>query len=132
MTEADIDAALGDAIRKHVEWKVRLFKAASTGRLDVSPAMIGNCQGCAFGRWLDDPSMTPQIRAGKPWQVVYRLHKEVHQIAGDVAALIAENQTDQALDMMHGLYKQKSDKLVSALALWRSELRLGAVHAPAS
>ena len=61
-------------------------------------------------------------RAGKPYQVVRRLHAEFHQSAADVLRLALAARKADADAMFQGTFAERSDKLVRALTKWKGEL----------
>lgn len=122
MTESlihEIDAA----IAAHATWKLRLKTAISTGRVEQNVDTVRRCDQCAFGEWLKGPTLSDEVRAGKPFEVVYRLHADFHRIAADVLAAVAAGKPSAAQEILDGPFSDKSRILVVALNKWRNELR---------
>ena len=117
--EGEIQAAVGT----HAAWRVTLTSAINQGKCDVSLDQIGCGDKCAFGKWLHGPELDDTIRAGKPFQVIERIHAEFHKQAKDVAALAIQGKKHEAFALMDGEYKATSDKLLLALNKWRGEVR---------
>ena len=112
-----------NAIRTHGMWKFRLKSAITSGKSDVTPEAAGCDDACEFGKWLHNGSMPAEIKNGTPHKVVTRLHAEFHQTAASVLKTALSGDTTRAKGLLDGVFKQQSDKLVSALTLWKSELR---------
>lgn len=111
------------AIRAHGMWKMRLKTAIATGSSDVSPDVVGCDHLCDFGKWLHDETMPSAIKNGRPYQVIKRLHAEFHQTAGSVLESALNGNTAKSKELLDGDFFEKSDKLVRALNLWKTELR---------
>lgn len=119
---AAIIKEINEAIGAHGAWKLRLRTAISMGKSDVEPATVGCDDRCVFGRWLYGPSISAATKVGKPYQVVRRLHAEFHQSAATVLVNAVAGRKDQAGQILEGEFKERSEKLVRALNLWKSEL----------
>ncbi|CRL15230.1 CZB domain-containing protein [Phaeobacter italicus] len=111
------------AIRAHGMWKLRLKTAISSGSSDATPEVVGCDHLCEFGKWLYDDTMPTEILNGKPYQVVKRLHAEFHQTAGEVLKNALDGNASKSKELLDGGFAEKSDKLVRALTLWKTELR---------
>lgn len=112
-----------NAVRAHGMWKLKLKTAITTGR-NESDARDVECDNlCAFGKWLYGPTITPQIAAGKPYEVIKRLHAEFHKCAGSVLRKIDVGQIDGAQEILDTEFAEKSTILVRALTKWKKELR---------
>jgi len=118
----DMIKEINDAIGAHGAWKLKLRTAIMMGRSDTEPATVRCDDRCALGRWLYGASLDAQTRAGKPYQVVRRLHAEFHQSAATVLEDALAGRKDQAGQRLEGEFKERSDKLVRALTKWKGEL----------
>ena len=110
------------AIGAHGAWKLKLRTAITTGRSEATPADVRCDDKCEFGKWMYGSTLDDQIRAGKPYNVIKRLHAEFHQCASKVLTLATSGQKDAAEDLMQTEFKDKSEILVRALTKWRGEL----------
>lgn len=110
------------ALGAHGAWKLRLKTAVTTGRSQVSPSDVKCDNLCEFGKWLYGPTIDANTRAGKPYQVVKRLHAEFHECASRVMALAVDGNKTEANNLLDGEYTEKSEKLARALNKWRGEL----------
>lgn len=114
---------INDAIGAHGTWKLRLRTAISVGKSDVEPATVRCDDRCAFGRWLYGPTIDNNTKAGKPYQVIHRLHAEFHQTAAGVLEDALAGRNQQATELLEGEFKERSEKLVRALTKWKGELQ---------
>lgn len=114
--------AITNAIGAHGAWKMRLRTAISTGRSDIQPDHARCDDRCEFGQWIHGPSIDSVTRAGKPYEVVTRLHRDFHHTAGNVLDHALRQEKSQAEALMHGEFTERSDKLVRALTKWKGEL----------
>ncbi len=121
-TNEELQDGIRKAIGAHGAWKLRLKTALSSGGNGLDPATICRNDCCEFGKWLLSSSMSPEIRAGMPYKVIYRLHTEFHQCAGSVAGAILAGKTAEAGNMLDGEFTERSEKLKRALNKWRGEL----------
>jgi hypothetical protein len=116
---------INDAIGAHGMWKMRLRTAINSGAGDVHSSTARCDDKCAFGKWLYGPTLDAETRAGKPYQVIRRLHAEFHQIAGDVLASVENGNRSVAEQTFTGAYVEKSERLVLGLTKWKGELLRG-------
>lgn len=112
---------IDDAIQAHGAMARALTLAIDTHDLTRSSHDICRDDKCAFGRWLNSSLLDPEIKAGKPYQVIARLHSEFHEVAGEVAKLTETNRRQEATELLDGAYKSKSETLLRALDKWRAE-----------
>ena len=70
------------------------------------------------------------VRSGKPYQVIKRLHAEFHECASRVLTLALEKRNDDAIALLDGEYRERSDKLIRALNKWQRELRAAETPPP--
>ena len=122
MSNAAMVQEINSAIGAHGAWKLKLRVAISTGSSEVAPEKVCKDDRCPFGRWIYGPTIDSTTRAGKPYQVVRRLHAEFHQSAADVLRLALDSRKKEADAMFQGAFAERSDKLVRALAKWKGEL----------
>jgi len=113
---------INNAIGAHGAWKLRLRTAISRGTSDVSPEHVRCDDRCDFGKWIHGPSIDAQTRAGKPYEVVRRLHRDFHQTAANVLEHALSQNKAQAEQIMQGEFTERSEKLVRALTKWKGEL----------
>ena|SRR6218665_3572831 len=113
------------AIGAHGAWKLRLRTAISHGSSDVTPEIVAKDDQCAFGKWLHGSSLDADIRAGKPYEVVQRLHADFHRCAGDVLRKAVSGQARDANTLFEGEFTERSQILVTALTKWKGELQRG-------
>lgn len=114
---------INDAIGAHGAWKLKLRTAISMGKSDVEPKTVRCDDRCTFGRWLYGPSIDARTRAGKPYQVVHRLHREFHEAAATVLESALAGRKDHATEVLDGDFRERSEKLVRALTKWKGELQ---------
>lgn len=125
MTEHSMREAIRDALGAHGGWKLKLRTAAQTGRSAMSVAEASCDDRCQFGRWLYGPTLDDRTRAGKPYQVVRRLHAEFHQSAGQVLDAALRGQKDRAEGLMAAEFEPRSETLKRALMKWMGEISRG-------
>ena len=116
---------INDAIGAHGLWKMRLRTAINSGAGDVHSTTARCDDKCAFGKWLYGETLDGNTRAGKPYQVIRRLHAEFHQLAGDVLAKVERGDRPGAEHIFTGAYVEKSERLVRGLTKWKGELLQG-------
>lgn len=122
MTEHGMRAAIRDAMGAHGAWKLRLRTAVQTGRGDISAARARCDDRCDFGRWLYGPGLSAEMKAGKPYQVVRRLHAEFHAAAGEVLAAAERGDRAGADALLADAFDPRSEVLKRALMKWLGEL----------
>ena len=132
MNDQLLEHELRQAIGAHGAWKLKLSTAIATGRSTVTPEELSRDDCCAFGKWLAGSDLDAATRAGKPYQVVSRLHSEFHRAAGDVLAKALDGDEVGAQTLMDGAYKEKSAKLSAALSKWRTDVKMAAIRSGAS
>lgn len=123
MPDALLVSQIGDAIGAHGMWKMRLRTAVRTATCDITAHDAGCDNKCKFGQWLYSPSLSPQLKAGVPYQVVKRLHAEFHQAAGAVLHDALAGQRSAAEAKLDADFTERSDKLVRALMKWKNEVQ---------
>lgn len=120
---------INDAIGAHGMWKLKLRTAISVGHSDVEPATARCNDRCAFGRWLQGSTIDRQTRAGKPYQVIHRLHTEFHHTAATVLEDALAGRKAKATELLDGEFRERSEKLVRALNKWKGELQRSTILA---
>lgn len=93
------------------------------GESDVEPATVRCDDRCAFGLWLNGPTIDGHTRSGKPYQVIHRLHAEFHQAAATVLESALAGRKEHATQILDGEFRERSEKLVRALTKWKGELQ---------
>ncbi|MCB1356288.1 MAG: CZB domain-containing protein [Maritimibacter sp.] len=121
MTTHDLEAQIDDAIRAHTAVRRTLEIAIGIGHAHASTDTVGDDHRCAFGRWLHGPLLGPEVKAGRPFEVVNRLHGEFHREAQRVATEAAAGHREEAERLLHTDFAAKSDVLLRALHKWRGE-----------
>ena len=122
MNKAQAVERLNDAIGAHGAWKLKLRVAMSTGASEINPDKACRDDKCPFGRWIHGDEIDAMTKQGKPYQVVRRLHAEFHQTAANVLRHAISAQRPQAEHIFAGVFTERSEKLVRALAKWKGEL----------
>lgn len=123
MSKIDTIQEINEAIGTHGKWKLRLKTAISRGSSDITPDKVRRDNLCDFGTWLYGSKITPEIKAGKPYKVVKRLHGEFHVLAASVMQKAVDGQGTAAEQLLDGEFKDKSQILVKALTKWKRELQ---------
>ncbi len=104
-----------EAIRRHLEWKVRL-EWMLCGHQPLDAAGLSRHDQCELGGWLageaatrygGDPSLTKAIDA----------HHRFHEICGAIAGAIESGERDRAVSLLTpgGAFTQASWAIVEAL-----------------
>ncbi len=125
MSTQNMIKEINDAIGAHGMWKMRLRTAINSGAGEVHSSAARCDNKCAFGQWLYGASLDASTRAGKPYQVIRRLHAEFHNLAGDVLAKVEGGDRPGAEHIFAGPYAEKSERLVMGLTKWKGELLRG-------
>ncbi len=125
MQKQEFERGLRDAIGAHGAWKMKLSTTIKFGHSEKSPDEIRDAAACAFGQWLNSSAMDANIRAGKPYQVVSRLHREFHECAANVAQHAVDGDPNGATALLENEFKDRSDTLKRALMKWDGEIRRG-------
>lgn len=123
MTNSLIIEEIENAVRAHGMWKLKLKTAITTGRNENNASDVECDNLCVFGKWLHGPTITPEIAAGKPYEVVKRLHADFHKCAGSVLKKIDLGQVERAQEILDTEFTDKSSILVRALSKWKKELQ---------
>ena len=122
MIKTEAIEQLNNAIGAHGAWKLKLRVAIASGQSDVPPEKACRDNRCPFGRWIHGDTIDAATQAGKPYQVVRRLHAEFHQSAANVLEHAIAARKNEAQQAFEGEFTELSDKLVRALAKWKGEL----------
>jgi len=113
---------IDNALAAHAAWRQKLTTAIRTGHLDSSPHDITCDDRCAFGQWLQGPSLNAAVKQSKPYQITRRLHAEFHAVAGQVARLAEDSKGGEAFALLDNEYAARSETLTRALKKWRGEM----------
>ncbi|MDD5753238.1 MAG: CZB domain-containing protein, partial [Methylococcales bacterium] len=90
-----IDIDLDGALKKHLDWKIKLRTAISNREtLDVATISKDNC--CDFGKWLHHEDTHPQISHLSSYRECVEHHALFHVECGKIAEVINEKKYDQA------------------------------------
>lgn len=122
MSNASMIKEITNAIGAHGAWKMRLRTAISLGTSEMQPGHVRCDDRCDFGKWIHGSSIDVQTRAGKPYEVVTRLHREFHHTAANVLEHALNKNKAQAEHIMQNEFTERSEKLVRALTKWKGEL----------
>ncbi|GLT02289.1 hypothetical protein GCM10007897_36950 [Sphingobium jiangsuense] len=122
MKQPALAQEINNAIGAHGMWKLRLRTAISMGSSDVDPRTACRDDQCPFGKWIHGPTIDTATRAGMPYQVVRRLHREFHESAGKVLSLALSSRAAEADALYNGEFIPRSEKLVRALTKWKGEV----------
>lgn len=123
MSHAEMIKEINAAIGAHGAWKLKLRTAISHGKSDTSPEVVCKDDQCAFGKWLYGPSLDADTRAGKPYEVVKRLHADFHKCASNVLRKAVSGNERDANALFEGEFTDRSQILVVALSKWKGELQ---------
>lgn len=124
MADRQLIEQINHAIHAHGPWKLKLAVAVETGHSDIK-AEIAECDDCCeFGKWIHGDDIPPALRAGKPYEVIRRLHAEFHRNAGKVLRLISEGRKGDATALLKGEFDERSHILIVALNKWKRELEM--------
>lgn len=118
---ATIQDEITTAIGAHGMWKQRLYNLINAGKSDVSPPAFQSDQVCAFGRWLQGPSLDPNQKETEHYRRVVALHAQFHQEAGRIVELIQAGRKSDAAKALElgGTYHSASSALTMAMMQWK-------------
>lgn len=119
---AEMIEQINNAIGAHGAWKLKLRLAMSSGTSEIDPDRACVDNKCPFGKWIYGDTIDATTRAGKPYQVVRRLHAEFHESAANTLRYAINDRKSKAEQLFEGEFAERSDKLVRALAKWKGEL----------
>ncbi|MGB0660477.1 MAG: CZB domain-containing protein [Mangrovicoccus sp.] len=122
MADAAAIEAITRAIGAHVAWRNKLIQAIKTGFFEGEVESIRVDDNCAFGKWLQSRAISSDMKQGKPYEVVSRLHREFHQIAAQILVHVQQKDQAKAADLMNSEFNRKSETLIRALNKWKGEL----------
>lgn len=116
-----LEEEIGKAIRSHERWKVTLVAAIESGTMDAD---VGNDNTCAFGRWLNGPTIPNDARYDPNYIIVRFLHSKFHECVGNVVQLLSEGRKAEAGALMasDGEYTRISDQLMATLVKWKESV----------
>ncbi len=123
MNAESMERELRNALAAHGVWKRKLRAAIETGRSMIDPAIAHRDDCCPFGKWLNGPTIAPQIRESESYRRVARLHREFHEAAGNVLELVARGEREQADAFLGSTFALSSSRLTMAMTRWHRELR---------
>ena len=116
--------AIGNAVRAHGPWRLKLQVAVETGHCEITPD-IARCDDCCeFGKWLYGQTISSSTKSGIPYQVVKRLHADFHTCAGKVLELAIDKRSEEAHALLKGEFDERSHTLIVALNKWKRELSM--------
>lgn len=122
MSIHNFDDNIRAAINAHGQWKLRLKQAIATGNITDDPQEVSLDTRCDFGQWMHGSTLTPEIKASKPYLVINRLHSEFHTCAGRILTLANEGNSAKADAMMKGEFNDLAKKLILTLTKWKMEM----------
>ncbi len=109
------------AIRAHLQWKVRIRSAIACGKFDLPVRTIRADDACAFGRWLHRSALPDGVRGTERLALVKKLHKSFHQATANVVELALAGRKTEAQRAIaeDGAFTVASQSLLEALRAWR-------------
>lgn len=115
---------INKAIAAHGMWKARLQEGIRTGKLDLDIESVRSDHRCAFGTWLDGPTLSAADRGSEHFVKIKTLHAEFHQVAARIAECVQQNRISEAERLMgiNGQYADISSRLTSAMMAWKKAL----------
>lgn len=122
MSIHNFDDNIRTAINAHGQWKLRLKQAIATGNITDDPTEVSLDTRCDFGKWMHGTTLTPEIKASKPYIVIKRLHAEFHTCAGQILTHAANGNSAKANDMMKNEFNDVAKKLILTLTKWKMEM----------
>jgi diguanylate cyclase (GGDEF)-like protein len=111
------DLPLLFACVEHRAW-IAAVEACLKGEREIPPPM--NSHHCRFGIWLDEKNLK-RPDAQPAFQVIERLHRQIHALAKNLLSLKARGQNLAALDSIAELHSL-SDKLLEQLKKLTDEI----------
>src|SRR5579863_9157233 len=115
-----INEEVARAFGSHTLWKTRIERAAATGKSEFTPEDVCKDGLCTFGKWLNDPALSADVRASRHYAEVKRLHGDFHQAAGEAIRKAGNGDSAGARrDLEHGGYAQASQKFYDAMFRWQ-------------
>ena len=122
MSIHNFDDNIRTAINAHGQWKLRLKQAIATGNITDNPRDVALDTKCDFGQWMHGSTLTPEIKASKPYIVIKRLHAEFHTCAGEILSLAESGNTQKAEAVMKSDFNDLAKKLILTLTKWKQEM----------
>ncbi len=111
------------AIGGHGMWKARLQKAIEQAVSDVSVTVVRQDNQCDFGKWLEGPDLSADIKRSPHYEQCRRLHREFHLAAAKVLTFALANKKSEATRAMEhdGEFAICSASLTKAMMDWDKE-----------
>ena len=112
---------IDQAIRAHLQWKIRIRSAIACGRLDVPVTKIRADDACDFGRWIHGSALPDAVKNGDRLALVKKLHRSFHQATANVGELVLAGRKKDAERAIAegGQFTVASNSLLEALRAWR-------------
>jgi purine-binding chemotaxis protein CheW len=116
-----IPREIEDAVRAHLQWKVRIKSAIACGKLGVPVQTVRAEDACSFGRWLHGGGVPADVKGSERLDAVKKLHKRFHQATANVAELALAGRRKEAERAIAegGSFAVASDALLEVLRAWR-------------
>jgi methyl-accepting chemotaxis protein len=128
-----IDEEIARAIGAHNLWAARIRRALESGKSDFKPEDVAKDSLCTFGKWLNDPKLSPDVRTSEGYREVCHLHTQFHQAAGaTMAKALAGDAQAVANDIKTGLFADAAQALFGAMFRWQRATTAGCGRNPAS
>ena len=86
---------LDDALRSHLQWKIRLRTSIIARRADMRASDVRGDDACELGRWLYGEGRRSHAGSA-PFEELRRTHAAFHRAAADVVALMEAGRFDDA------------------------------------
>lgn len=121
MSNENLLNQISNAIGAHGSWKLNLRIAVKKGRSDHGVKDVPCDDKCAFGEWLHGPDIDESTRSGAPFNVIKRLHAELHVCAAEVLEKATTGNIPGANALLEGDFAFRSEKLIRGLHKWKGE-----------
>lgn len=111
------------SLNTHMIWKIRFeFAIGQNFDLEIPSSILSAHNLCPFGKWLHGQTPSADDMASEDFEIVSRLHAQVHKIAGKIKEFIEAEEFSKARELLLGEFEEISNALVSALRVWEDKL----------
>jgi hypothetical protein len=122
--EINREINLMEAIKAHIDWKIRLQKCLEgTSEEELDAAVVCRDDQCQLGKWIHGPAQH-HFGGGDAYHSLREDHAHFHLVAGKIVTHVQSGEHEVAGGLMENEYRQASLKVVLALAELNSELEL--------
>ncbi len=110
------------AISAHGAWKLRLREAIQSGGSTLDPQVVGTDNACEFGTWFY--ALPAEVRETPTGKRVRELHKEFHEVVGNVLQMALEGKRRKAAKAIDAgsKFAHLSSSLTQTLLDWKRSL----------